>query len=158
MGMAQRRQGLRVEYLIRDRMRELGYEAHRIPASGAAEGFRGDIECRKDGHEFKIEVKGSKSKFKTLYSMYTKYRVGTPDGVVRVALSDGTLIAFGPSFEDVRKAQDVHFVKTTADNTPPKDLRAFKTIQGLQKLLGECEYLAIKQHNQVILFMRFWGV
>jgi hypothetical protein len=155
MGMSQRRKGLRVEYLVRDRMRELGYECHRVPSSGAAQGFKGDLECRKEGQEFKIEVKGSTTKFKTLYSLYTKYRPGT--GTVRFFIHGEGIVAFGPFFEDVRRANE-HFPVISADNTPAKDMRGFKFILGLKKLLGESDYLAIKQDNQVILFIKFWSV
>lgn len=63
MGKPSRDKGLRVERELVNKLKESGVEAKRVPLSGAAEGFKGDIQigqfiaevkARKDGAGFKV--------------------------------------------------------------------------------------------------------
>jgi len=62
-----RQKGRRGEYEIRDRIRKAGIECERVPVSGSAEGFKGDIWFRIEDVVYKGEVKRRKSGFTTLY-------------------------------------------------------------------------------------------
>lgn len=53
------RKGKRVEYLVRDALREIGL-CERIPCSGNARAFKGDLVLRLGDEEFKVEVKARK--------------------------------------------------------------------------------------------------
>ena len=62
MGKPSRDKGLRVERELVNKLKESGVDAKRVPLSGAAEGFKGDIQigdliaevkARKDGAGFK---------------------------------------------------------------------------------------------------------
>ena len=62
MGKPSRDKGLRVERDLVNKLKESGVDAKRVPLSGAAEGFKGDIQigdliaevkARKDGAGFK---------------------------------------------------------------------------------------------------------
>ena len=57
MGKFSRDKGMRQEYLLRDYLRKLGWTADRVPSSGAAEGFKGDIKAEKNGRTVLFELK-----------------------------------------------------------------------------------------------------
>jgi len=50
-----------------DILREAGFNAYRIPLSGAVQGFEGDIALKLYGKPYRIECKRRKAGFKTLY-------------------------------------------------------------------------------------------
>jgi len=78
MGRQQREKGARVERELVNKLKEAGIEAKRVPLSGAAEGFKGDILIErkpsitagvfddaqifgeKSGYEWRVEVKSRK--------------------------------------------------------------------------------------------------
>ena len=64
MGKRSIRKGKRVEYLVRDAFRELGFECYRVPSSGNSQGFKGDLVLE---GLFRVEVKARRDGFKTLY-------------------------------------------------------------------------------------------
>ena len=63
--MKQREKGKRVEYQIRDMLRKFG-ECHRVPCSGRAEGFKGDLRLYISNKEYRVEVKARKQGFKQI--------------------------------------------------------------------------------------------
>lgn len=56
-----RRKGYRVENQLAHLHREIGVECRRIPLSGAAEGYPGDLEIRRGGRWLRGEVKARKA-------------------------------------------------------------------------------------------------
>lgn len=66
MGRRQIRKGKRVEYLIRDLLRQLG-TCERVPCSGNARAIKHDLVWNFQGRTFSVEVKARKD-FATLYS------------------------------------------------------------------------------------------
>ena len=64
MGKMQRNKGSRVEREIVNYLKDNGIPAKRVPLSGAAEGFKGDIII--DG-SLRAEVKARKDGFKQIY-------------------------------------------------------------------------------------------
>lgn len=66
MGKFSRDKGNRGEYLVRDKLREAGFCVDRIPASGAAQGFKGDLRIKYDNQEILVEVKTRKKDFTKL--------------------------------------------------------------------------------------------
>jgi Holliday junction resolvase len=50
-----------------DILRKGGLDAHRIPLSGAVQGYEGDVEVIIRGRPLKVECKRRKAGFKTLY-------------------------------------------------------------------------------------------
>jgi len=63
MGRKERRKGTRVEYQVRNFFRQAGFECVRVPCSGNAEGFRGDLRLRVGKTELSVEVKVRKRLF-----------------------------------------------------------------------------------------------
>ena len=69
MGQSQKRKGTRVEREMVALFKKAGFDARRVPLSGAAEGFPGDVKVRMpDGEWLTCEVKARKGGegFKTL--------------------------------------------------------------------------------------------
>ena len=64
MGKRSVRKGKRVEYQVRNAFREMGLECFRVPSSGNAEGFEGDLILE---GIFRVEVKARKNGFSKLY-------------------------------------------------------------------------------------------
>ena len=65
MGRMQKRKGSRVEREIVNYLKKHGISAKRVPLSGAAEGFKGDILIDSN---LKAEVKARKEGFKQIYN------------------------------------------------------------------------------------------
>jgi Holliday junction resolvase len=56
-GKAPGAKGKRFERDIVTLLREAGIDAYRVPLSGAARGFKGDVHIKKDGRTFVLEAK-----------------------------------------------------------------------------------------------------
>ena len=68
MGKRSIRKGKRIEYLVRDRFRELGFECERVPCSGNSKAVKGDLLLSLNGRTLKVEVKARKKNgLKKLY-------------------------------------------------------------------------------------------
>ena len=65
-GKAPRRKGDRVERVILAELRAHGLDVKRVPLSGSAAGYPGDLSVRLGGRELCLEVKARKD-FATLY-------------------------------------------------------------------------------------------
>lgn len=155
-GRASRQKGIRNEYVLRDYLRNLGYEAVRVPLSGASEGFKGDVIARKDGIEYTFEMKARRDAFKRIYHVYSQMLLQDAS-VVRFTI-DQTSIAMGTSFEEVKKPNGTFPKLIFAwESILKQNTRTFSKIFNLRKLLGESEYLVIRDNNRPMLFLRYWG-
>ena len=133
--------GSRVEYEVRDYFRSIGLSADRVPASGAAQGFKGDIRVKTPaGVEFLVEVKARKDEFKLIY-----------------AYLDNTLLPLNVFYKDTIISASYDFRQLLASyynqyDTPSKDL---DRILKLKKYVKDCDYLVIKGDRKPLLFIRF---
>lgn len=155
-GLMSRRKGLRVEYLVRDYLRELKIydDVFRVPLSGASEGYKSDVVGRRQGLEDTFEVKARASGFDTIYDLYNANK--DDNGFVGLAdTADGAtvLVAISTKFLDVWKAHENWFKK--ADFKGPQKKTFNKTLR-LRELLQGAKYLVIKANNKPLLFLRFW--
>ncbi len=66
MGKTQKRKGKRVEYLIRDKLINSGFEARRVVLSGATTMEKGDIVVEQNGKRITLEVKARKHGFQQI--------------------------------------------------------------------------------------------
>lgn len=71
-GLKSRNKGNRGEYAARDHLRAHGYTVDRIPASGAAQGFKGDLRIKYANKEIIVEVKVRQKEFTRLYEALGK--------------------------------------------------------------------------------------
>ena len=66
-GKAPREKGARLERLIVDILNSYGIEAKRVPLSGAAIGFKGDIHATVNGQQLQLEAKSRRKGFAFIY-------------------------------------------------------------------------------------------
>jgi hypothetical protein len=145
MGRSQRQKGARGEYLVRDLLRAHGFTAHRVPASGAAQGFKGDVEASHPDHgTSKFEVKLRGDNFKTVYLLYDNNKTSE---TLRVNIK-GVMVTITRDplklFETERHFKEIYLLP-----------RAENKIINLRKLLKDCDYLAVKDNNKPVLFLSF---
>ena len=67
MGKKQRDIGLRFDRKVVNLARDAGHDSFRVPLSGAAEGFKGDVVINLPGESLTLECKNRQSGFKFLY-------------------------------------------------------------------------------------------
>lgn len=90
-----RRKGQIHEYAVRDALRAEGFTADRVPSSGAAEGFKGDVRFTKAGVERLAEVKARRKEFHRIYALVAAHAtngclsmaIGTPDALVCISVA-----------------------------------------------------------------------
>lgn len=152
-GRASRQKGSRGEYLARDLFRSMGWEADRVPASGAAQGFKGDLRIRKFGIERTVEVKNEKYTYKTVYEFLDAF---TGEG--------GAMVCSGPltvhlsyNFNDLGLAPLGDFTAKSSALVSAK-FKGVKRILGMAKLVKSCDLLMVKNNNRPFIFLRYRGV
>ena len=156
MGKFSRDKGMRQEYLLRDYLRKLGWTADRVPSSGAAEGFKGDIKAEKNGRTVLFELKARKDKFKKIYELYAAHRALAKDDVLSFVCPGEARLCL-----DLSDGLDAVFDGAACYEVPERNplykkySRTFRMIANLQKLLGKSEILVIKDDRQPLLFLRF---
>jgi hypothetical protein len=154
MGKSQRDKGCRGEYKLRDDLRRFGYQAHRVPASGAAQGFKGDVEFYDQTGKYRAEMKSRKNAYKSLYALFAAHYNYHKDDTLKIVLDDGQLINLSSSPIGAMENGGVYEFPT---NFPWYDAhkRAFGRMKTLKKLAKDCDLLAVKDNNRPILYLRF---
>lgn len=140
-GNYSRNKGRRIEYEIRDYIRSLGLTADRVPASGAAQGFKGDIRFTHAGIPYLLEVKARKSSFSKVYEMIGDQRS------ICFFIPEGKLIYLSRYLLDLVALPNVTY-------TMRSDKNAVFTSK-LHSLLGASDFLCIKDDRKPPLFLRF---
>lgn len=153
-GKASRDKGKRGEYGLRDHFRDLGYEAIRVPLSGASEGYKGDVVASKDGKEITLELKCRKNQFKSIYAILDTL---SPEviGLWYNTPSDGALVGLSYSFEALASFNGPYTSTESWIKQFPNYKRVLKKIITLRKLVVDCDYLAIKNDRKPFIFLKF---
>jgi predicted SPOUT superfamily RNA methylase MTH1 len=147
-GRASRQKGMRNEYKLRDELIQLGYQARRVPLSGAQEGYKGDVVFEKQGRTLTAEVKSRKDSFKSLYTLL----FSVPSRLVALILKDGDgeklseLAVMGFSLEDVMSYNGVYV------SLHAKQARKLKNIR---KWVQKCDILAVKDDRKPFIYVRY---
>lgn len=155
-GRRSKSKGYRGEINLRNYLRQLGWEAERVPLSGSMASMPGDVRATKGVLSLLFECKNHSGKFQRIYELYSEHCKSMQDDLLSfVAPGEPKVcISLSSSLEAVREGPDCHeFI----DRHPlgKKFLRTFKKIAGLQKLLGKADILALKENNKPFLFVRF---
>lgn len=157
MGKFSRAKGKRNEYSLRDYLRRMGYQADRVPSSGAAQGFKGDIRAIKDGKTTLFELKTRKDSFKTFYDLMAAIRAMGTDriGVTVPGLKKQCVDISG----SIGGIYDTEGVYEFPQRLPfyEKHKRAFQRLAVLEEMLGESDILVIKDDRSPYIFFRFRG-
>ncbi len=150
-GLYSRRKGMRGEYAARDQLRAWGYKADRVPSSGAAEGFKGDIKFEKDGRSYLAEVKSWREYFKLIYPLFAEH---AREGVFNVSAQyDGVLycISVSEALDKVLVNDAVYPAQTNF----PKHLKAINKLAKCSEFLKGCDVLAIRDDRRPFLWVRY---
>lgn len=146
-GKASRNKGKVGEYQARDYFRSLGMIADRVPSSGAAQGFPGDIKViGKDGVSFLVEVKFRKAEFKSIYELKQRIR----NNPILVYKGDITCI-LADTYEDLYSMSSMYTITSGGSPLPKGFLKLF----GMQKWVKGSDVLMIKDNNKPFLFLRY---
>lgn len=148
MGKMQRTKGGRVERLLVKTLNTLGYEALRVPLSGASKGYKGDVIVKvpETGAEYLIEVKSRKDSFKSLYAFLSQHK-----GAHSLWL-DGNCVDIGL---DIDVALNPHGIYRPASAVFPDDKRTLNRLVTFKKWLGEAEILVLKDNNKPFIYLRY---
>lgn len=143
-GRASRNKGKVGEYLARDYFRSLGMLADRVPSSGAAQGFPGDIKViAKDGSSFLVEVKFRKDEFKSIYEVFKRPSMHL--------IVKEKLVVIADSYEGLYGSEAL-FLDALEYNILPRTANKVLT---MQKWVKGSDILMIKNNNKPFLFIRY---
>ncbi len=153
-GRSSKQKGNRVEYQVRDHLKSLGYEAHRVPASGAAQGFKGDVVAERGTQKYVFEVKARADEFASIYALYDN-RSQKEAGFCIVEPTRAVYVS--ERFSDLLGG---YFTKCHPDFTsgafsPGALKRTTNKLFGLEKMLKGADFLVLKNNNKPLLFVRF---
>lgn len=154
-GKMSRNKGARVERLLRDHFRAMGYSSERVPLSGASAAMKGDVLFSKDGQTLTAEVKSRRNSFKKIYDLYFENLHNTKDDLMTfVGPSDKPLVNISTSLE---AAMGKGWIYENHERHPlfKRYKRTFQKVFNLEKLLGEAHVLVLKDNNMPFLFIRF---
>lgn len=157
MGKFSRAKGKRNEYAFRDYLRRMGYQADRVPSSGAAQGFPGDIKASKDGKTTLFELKTRKDSFKTFYALMDAIRnTGTDRIGVTVPGLKKQCVDISGSIGGIYDTEGVYeFPQRLPFYEQHK--KAFARLAVLEEMLGKSDILVIKDDRAPYIFFRFRG-
>lgn len=155
-GRSSRTKGRSYEYEIRDYFRALGWTANRVPTSGAAQGFKDDVDVTDaNGNKFRLECKRRKNHFKTLYAAYEQLKQGGvlavyethPDGFPQNIwfVSDNFSLIYNSPGEIYAKE-----IYTTLG----AHKHAVRKLKSLVALTKTTPYLALRDDHKYTLFVR----
>lgn len=153
-GRASRQKGMRGEYLARDLFRSMGWEADRIPASGAAQGFKGDLRIRKAGVELTVEVKNERATYKSVYALLDRVGRGLP--MLMVAGRSRALVSYNA--DDLRLLNDEYRPYAVYEKHKDPVSRAVVKIWKMSELLKGCAFLMVKNNNKPFVFIKYFTV
>lgn len=146
-GKPSRSKGRRGEYLLRDILRALGWEANRVPLSGASQGYKGDVAAKdKQGNPYVFEVKTRRCNYKSIYT-YLLESGGTKVGLI---LSDGMLCEFTTDLNCILDTHNQLFVSFG-------DKRLNTKLRNMQKLLKGAHILAVKDDHKPFIYLRYYA-
>lgn len=131
--------GTSSEYEIRDYFRNLGYEAHRVPASGAAQGFPGDVLVKGKGETFLIEVKRRKDSFKLIYK--------------ELGLAEAWHFSHGSICVSI--ARDYSGLTHEGHYPNVETSKAVRKIFKIKEFLGKADTLVIRDDRKPWLFIKY---
>lgn len=142
-GRSSRTKGKTGEYEVRDHLRALGYTAHRVPSSGAAQGFKGDVRAETpSGDTLLVEVKRYHNSFKRLYA-------STVGGPVFMKYFDmyAYLTRNIQDFPEYGLGGDMPatFVQT----------KALPKVRTMYRMLKGCDMLAVRDDHSPWVFIKY---
>lgn len=151
-----RRRGKRGEYLLRNYLRSMGWIADRVPTSGAAQGFKGDVKASKDGRNLTFENKNHSKKFAQFWVFMDEVHRNLHDDVVSVAVPGipKQCCDISTSIAALLDA-DMLYVPVARHPLYEKYSRTLDRLGTLYKLVQDSDILVLKDDRKPFLFFRF---
>lgn len=128
-----RNKGSRVERELVALLKENGWEAFRVPLSGAAQGFKGDVIATKNGQMLNFEVKARAKMFDWVYKLLSS------DGSACCIISDVAVGTYNP---------DPNLSFRLIGDKYGKRLLKYR-----EQWLGKADILVIKSDRKPFLFI-----
>lgn len=153
-GHRSRRRGKRGEYLLRNYLRQLGWVADRVPSSGAAQGFKGDVKANRDGLDLTFELKNWSGDFNKIYELYAEHCKLKQDDLLSIVVPGEAKLCLdlSSSLDAVLEGGQTYDV---SHPLLPKYKRTFQKLGSLQRLLGESDILVLKDDRRAFLFLKY---
>jgi len=144
-GRANRKRGMRCEYLVRDYFRSLGYSADRVPSSGASQGFKGDVRVidNKTGESFLVEVKSRQNSFNYIYQLPLLHFGNA------YYVEGAGAVAYSTEFTLIKEPEAYYRLSPILNPKP------YIRLLDLKKHLKGCDYLVIKDKNKPLIFIKY---
>lgn len=142
-GKFSRSKGIRGELALRDYLRERGYDAFRVPLSGASEGYKGDVVASKDGKIITFELKCRKESYTKIYELVREVFGGIMNS------SRSQLMVVSDRWEDIDRAVEGVFIHH------PKYDKTLNKLVKMKELLGTADILVLKDDRKPFLFVRY---
>lgn len=151
MGLRSKQKGYRNEIIVRDYLRGVGYDAQRVPLSGASAYVgKGDVIINRNlPGQVIFEVKSRRDEFKKVYAFY--------DNLIADMQQVFPADALGIRAPDylVSMSYNYHSLDFVTNYYNVDDGKDVARIVRLHKYLGGADILAIKQDRKPILFLEF---
>lgn len=146
--------GRRNEYLLRDSLRGEGFEADRVPLSGASPNHKGDIAFRKDGQEWKAEAKlRGGSTFDRIYNLFSAY---AKEGSFSVAVGDDDLHLFSIHDSMAKAVAGPLVYPPLPSLKESKELtKGVNYVINIKKMMQDCDFLVIRSDRKPFLYIRY---
>lgn len=138
-GSFSRSKGRRIEYAVRDALRSAGFVVDRVPASGASQGFKGDLRVKYDSKEILVEVKARRDAFKRLYETMIY-------GDDYVYFLDGVMFSYDPA--PIVGRVKVKYGAWLGEHTPTR-----KLLTKLFLMRGDSDILVVKNDKLKPIYM-----
>lgn len=163
-GKASRDKGGRGERMAVKCFRDAGWEAYRVPLSGASDGFKADISLAKGNIKLIAEVKNEKDSYKTLYQLldgevqkeyeYAAY-FDPVTGVFALMSYNFNELGFSDDFS----GDQYHgFGPLFQPVLPDSKLPGIKKLFSCAKLLKSADFLMVRINHKPFIYIRYWGI
>ena len=155
-GSKNREKGKRMEYKLRDHFRSEGYKAHRVPSSGAAQGFPGDVmftdeDDRKRLAELKSRAKGFEVLYDYFYSFVDSGTIrATSLDTIRIEYDIGT---YGGTVTMAFRAKRLFGSAATIIARP--DVKVTRKLLALEHWAEKVDTLVLHTNREPFLFLRY---
>lgn len=137
------------EYKARDIFREMGWKADRVPSSGAAPGFKGDVKLEKGSLILVAEVKNKRDEFKMVYALLNSSK----QKCLHMACED-VLVTMSYSFHDL--GFETASSTSRLFEAVAKD-RTISKIMNMRKLLKTADFLMVRNDRSPFIYLRYFG-
>lgn len=150
---SQRAKGKKGEYDVRNYFRENGFVSHRVPSSGSAHGFPGDVLVKHpNGTKFLIEVKVRKDEFKNIYKLIENDHTE----VIR-HIYNGKQVTVAKDFFSMFSQQHKSTVNYDLYELAHfgELLKVVKKLDKMHEWIKGSDYLVVRMDRKPFLFIRY---